>query len=74
MCYDLLISYAIFDLYAIQSNKSPTNVFISIVQGFPLVLLKVMLFRERVNLTLRQNNLCHFSNDTDPFDGQCIKV
>ena len=33
-----------------------------------------MLFSERVNLTLRQNNLCHFSNDTDPFDGQCIKV
>ena len=46
----------------------------SVVQGFYLVLLKVMLFRERIILSLEQNNLSHFFTDMDPFDGQYIKV
>ena len=43
------------------------------IQGFHLVQSKVIPFRERVDLTLGQNNWCHFFTDTDPFDGRLIK-
>ena len=56
-------------------KETKRSVFVSwSLQGFHLVLLKVMLFRERLILSLGQNNLSHFFTDMDPFGGQYIKV
>ena len=44
------------------------------IQGFYLVLLKVMLFSDRLILSLGENNLSHLFTDMDPFGGQYIKV
>ena len=43
------------------------------IQGFHLVLIKVIFFRQVVKIDSRKNSLCNFINETDPFCALQVK-